>query len=76
MKRKLFICVIIIFVLCCGNGCQMARLKSLDLDMGGLELEYWEPEPAPMGAVGFVPDKKPRPRPVLMRMDGTMDSWD
>ena len=54
----------------------MARLKSLDLDMGGLELEYWEPEPAPMGAVGFVPDKKPRPRPVLMRMDGTMDSWD
>jgi hypothetical protein len=33
-------------------GCSTNRIKSFDLDMGGLELEFYNPEMAPP-AVGF-----------------------
>ena len=55
--RLLLIVAIGAFVIWVGSGCHMARIKSLDLDMGGLEIEYYEPPPHPPDAYGATPLK-------------------
>jgi len=74
LKRFLAIIIISAIVIWIGAGCHMARIKSLDLDMGGLELEYFEPSEAPPEAFGFytnrlqaVPVSYPRLMPMKRR---------
>ena len=42
-KRLATIVALSALAIGCGSGCQFSRIKSFDLDMGGLELEYWAP---------------------------------
>ena len=53
-SSRLIWIIISAIVIWIGAGCHTARIKSLDLDMGGLEIEYWEPSEVP------VPDGYPR----------------
>ena len=45
VRKFLTIAAIAAVVIWIGAGCHMTRIKSFDLDMGGLEIEYWEPAP-------------------------------
>ena len=45
VRKFLTIVVIAAVVIWIGTGCHIARIKSFGLDMGGLEIEYWEPAP-------------------------------
>ena len=76
LKRLLAIIIISAIVIWVGAGCQMARIKSLDLDMGGLELEYWEPAEAPTGVFGVYTNRLqavPVGYPRLMPMHNELD---
>jgi|TARA_R110002096_G_scaffold202373_1_gene387047 hypothetical protein len=50
-----------------GAGCQFSRIKSFDLDMGGIEIEYHKPANAEPGFFGSTPIKAtPASWPRLM----------
>tara|TARA_Y100001963_G_scaffold90710_1_gene125046 strand:+ start:384 stop:542 length:159 start_codon:yes stop_codon:yes gene_type:complete len=50
----------------------MGRIKSFDLDMGGIEIEYWEPGEPPAGLFSLStngpPFAMPASYPELMPM--------
>lgn len=67
MKRFLAIILISAVVIWIGAGCQFSRIKSLDLDMGGIEIEYHKPADVEPGFFGSAPIKTtPASWPRLM----------
>ena len=42
----------------------MGRIKSFDLDMGGIEIEYWEPGEPPAGLFSEAPSGPPFAMPA------------
>ena len=71
VRKFLTIAAIAAVVIWIGTGCHMTRIKSFDLDMGGLEIEYWEPPPVigEQGSIGSdltVPYTVPVSYPKLM----------
>ena len=55
MKRFLAIILISAVVIWLGAGCQFSRIKSFDLDMGGIEIECFNPAGKEPGLFGSTP---------------------
>lgn len=49
--------VILIAAISLTVGCQFSRIKSFDLDMGGIEIEYHRPADVEPGLFGSAPIK-------------------
>ena len=56
MKRFLAIILISAVVIWLGAGCQFSRIKSYDLDMGGIEIESINPAGNEPGLFGSTPE--------------------
>ena len=59
LGQVVFVSLICLFAIWIGTGCQMSRIRSFDLDMGGLEMEFYEPNEFTEGTISLITNTMP-----------------